>query len=162
MAGRFFTSEDLDSMPRLCKILEFYADLEIVERMSRGVQELVIYVAYIVENTIKIAPKELDSYIILADMRDFSLRNFKRSDFQQITPIMNDFYPELLYRLIVVNSNFIFKGVWSVIKLMIHPLTVQKIQIQGSSVKEIHDKLSEYVDDDEIPAVFGGKKEIEL
>jgi CRAL/TRIO domain len=123
---------------------------------------MVLYIVYLVENVIKAAPKHLDSYIILGDMNGFSLRNFNRADFQQIGGYMNDFYPELLYRLIVVNSNFFFKNAWSIAKMMVHPLTVAKIHIQGTSLKEIYSKLAEYLDDDEIPTEFGGKKVVEL
>ena len=108
------------------------------------------------------AAPDVDSYIVIADMRDFGLSNFKMSDFKQISPVFNDFYPEVMFRLIIVNANFIFKSMWSAIKLVVHPQTIEKISIIGGNLKEMHTKLLEYADDDQIPKDFGGTNEIIL
>lgn len=59
-------------------------------------------------------------------------------------------YPESLYRMIIVNSPWIFRAFWALIKPFVHPLTVKKI-LWGE------EHLKEYIDDENIANYLGGK-----
>ena len=45
----------------------------------------------------------------------------------------NDFFPETLWKLFIVNAPFVFRSAYSVVSPVIHPTTKEKIKILGSS-----------------------------
>ena len=64
-----------------------------------------------------------------------------------------DYYPEFLGKMIVVNAPWIFAGVYKLIKGMIDEKTRNKIVILGSDYKQ---QLLEFVDEDQLPDFLGG------
>ena len=45
----------------------------------------------------------------------------------------NDFFPETLWKLFIVNAPFVFRSAYSVVSPVIHPTTKEKMKILGSS-----------------------------
>ena len=68
--------------------------------------------------------------------------------------IGQDYYPEMLGKMTIVNVGFLFRAVWSMVKGFIDPKTQNKINLLKSSYK---DELLELVDEDNLPSFFGGK-----
>ncbi|KAK7732233.1 cytosolic factor, phosphatidylinositol/phosphatidylcholine transfer protein [Cytospora paraplurivora] len=64
-----------------------------------------------------------------------------------------NYYPERLGKLFVINAPWGFAAVWSAIKGWIDPVTVQKIHILGSGYQK---ELLQHVPADSLPKVFGG------
>ncbi len=64
-----------------------------------------------------------------------------------------NYYPETLYKLIVINALWYFHGLFAVIKPWVDARTAARVVILG------HDflpQLLEYVDESQVPAEFGG------
>lgn len=72
---------------------------------------------------------------------------------QKAAAIAQDYYPEQLAVLMIVNAPMLFTGVWAVVKLWLDEKTRQKIQIHGSGFKA---KMLEYVDEDQLADFLGG------
>lgn len=64
-----------------------------------------------------------------------------------------NYYPERLGRLYVVNAPWGFSGVWSMVKGWLDPVTVQKIHILGSGYQK---ELLEQVPAENLPKSLGG------
>lgn len=62
-------------------------------------------------------------------------------------------FPESMHKMFIINTPWIFNTVWKIIKPIVSERTVAKIEICGS---DYLDKLREVMDDDQIPAEFGG------
>lgn len=45
------------------------------------------------------------------------------------TSITQDYYPELMHKIYIINAGYFFSGVWAVFKLMLDPVTQNKIEI---------------------------------
>lgn len=73
---------------------------------------------------------------------------------KRLLSIMQDYYPESMGKLLLINAPFIFTAVYAVIKGWLDERTTKKISILGSSYMST---LSELVDDDQIPDFLGGK-----
>lgn len=68
--------------------------------------------------------------------------------------IGQDYYPEMLGKMTIVNAGLLFRAVWSMVKGFIDPKTQAKISLLKSTYK---DDLLAIVDEDKLPSFFGGK-----
>ena len=70
------------------------------------------------------------------------------------TSVAQDYYPEMLGQMFLVNTTFFFKTIWSVIKPFIDEKTRQKIQVEKDDYLE---KILEYIDKENLPTILGGE-----
>ncbi|KAJ9148516.1 Sec14 cytosolic factor [Pleurostoma richardsiae] len=75
---------------------------------------------------------------------------------RQASAMSNNYYPERLGRMYVINAPWGFSAIWSVIKGWIDPVTAQKIHIIGSGYQK---ELLAQVPPENLPKVFGGSCE---
>ena len=68
--------------------------------------------------------------------------------------IGQDYYPEMLGKMTIINVGFLFRAIWSMVKSFIDPKTQAKISLLKSSYKE---ELLKLIDEDKLPSFFGGK-----
>ena len=68
--------------------------------------------------------------------------------------IGQDYYPEMLGKMTIVNTGFFFRAVWTMVKGFIDPKTQAKIGLFGSNFKN---ELLQLVDEDKLPEFFHGK-----
>ena len=64
-----------------------------------------------------------------------------------------DYNPEFMAKMFIINSPFIFTGVWSMIKGWLDEKVRRKISIVG---KNYLPQLLEWADEDQIPSFLGG------
>lgn len=67
--------------------------------------------------------------------------------------IAQDYYPELLGQMIIVNAPWMFSCLWAVAKLWIDEKTKQKIQIYGGGFKK---DLLKIIPEEKLPDFLGG------
>jgi len=70
------------------------------------------------------------------------------------TKIGQDYYPEILGSMFIVNAPMFFYGVWNIAKHFVDDKTRNKINILGSGYKK---ELFKVVDENELPDFLGGK-----
>ena len=68
--------------------------------------------------------------------------------------IGQDYYPEMLGKMTIVNVGFLFRALWSIVKGFIDAKTQAKISLLKSNYKE---ELLKLIDEDKLPSFFGGK-----
>lgn len=73
---------------------------------------------------------------------------------QHASKITQDFYPESLGQLMIVNAPWVFTGVWTIIKGWLDEVTRNKIQIVGGGYTK---ELLKYIDEDQLAEFLGGK-----
>ena len=73
--------------------------------------------------------------------------------------IAQDYYPEILGKMFIVNSGFMFRGIWGMVSVWIDKKTQKKINIISGSGKK---KLLEAIDADKLPVFLGGTCEDDL
>jgi hypothetical protein len=72
---------------------------------------------------------------------------------KQASALSQNYYPERLGRLYLINAPWGFSSVFSVVKGFLDPVTVQKIHVLGSGYK---DELLSQVPAENLPTIFGG------
>lgn len=75
---------------------------------------------------------------------------------QRASGISQNYYPERLGKLYIINAPWGFSTVWGLIKGWLDPVTVQKINILGSGFEK---ELLKQVPSENLPKQFGGKCE---
>jgi len=77
---------------------------------------------------------------------------------KQASAMSQNYYPERLGRLYLINAPWGFAGVFSVVKSFLDPVTVQKIHVLGTNY---HSELLSQVPAENLPVIFGGTCECE-
>ena len=75
---------------------------------------------------------------------------------QQASGISQNYYPERLGKLYIINAPWGFSGVFSFVKKFLDPVTVNKIHVLGSGYKS---ELTAQIPEENLPKMFGGKCE---
>ena len=68
--------------------------------------------------------------------------------------IGQDYYPEMLGKMTILNVGFLFRAIWSMVKSFIDAKTQAIISLLKSNYK---DELLKLIDEDKLPSFFGGK-----
>lgn len=88
----------------------------------------------------------------------FQANKFKDT-IKKIIAFEGDAFPETVYKMYFINSDWKFKWAWNIISYFVHKETQKKIQILGTSYLE---KLLEDVDISQIPKEFDGECEVPI
>ncbi|KAJ3317039.1 cytosolic factor, phosphatidylinositol/phosphatidylcholine transfer protein [Blyttiomyces sp. JEL0837] len=102
------------------------------------------------------AKKPLEQGTTILDLKSVPLTQFNnvRKIIQQVSKIAQDYYPETLGRMFLINAPTLFTTVWTVVKPMLDENTVAKISVLGSSYQKA---LLECIDEGCLPVEYGGK-----
>ena len=110
-----------------------------------------------------VAGKRIEKSVTILDLKGVSLMSLffgKVKTFTKIaTKIAQDYYPEILGQLYIVNSGFMFRAIWSIVKGWIDKKTQKKIKIISGSGKK---DLLKAIDADKLPVFLGGTCEDDL
>jgi hypothetical protein len=92
----------------------------------------------------------------ILDLKGVPLTQFNqvRKIVQQVSSIAQNYYPETLGRMFIINAPLLFKGVWAMVKPMLDENTVAKISVLSSHYEK---ELLEDIDPQSLPAFYGGK-----
>ena len=96
----------------------------------------------------KVSGKQIAHTFTIMDMSHFSVGMMNKRVYnlvQNASKIAQDYYPESLGQLRIVNSPWVFTGVWSIIKAWLDEKTRLKISLVGGSYKK---ELLKYIDED--------------
>ena len=72
---------------------------------------------------------------------------------KRVSSISQDFYPEMMGKLFVINAPMLFSGIFAIVKNWLDERTKRKITVCRGDYLKI---LRQFIDDDQIPAYLGG------
>mmetsp|Transcript_37992 Transcript_37992/g.34022 ORF Transcript_37992/g.34022 Transcript_37992/m.34022 type:complete len:345 (+) Transcript_37992:43-1077(+) len=105
----------------------------------------------------KASGHRVDQTVTILDLKGASFKMFSGQviDFVKLaSSIGQDYYPEIMGQMFIVNAPMLFSGAWAVIKQFLDEKTRQKIKIIGSSYQK---ELLECIDAGNLPDFLGGK-----
>ena len=97
----------------------------------------------------------------IMDLKGVSAKMFSSKVWELLkvaSKIGQDYYPEILGHMFIINVPMFFYGMWNMIKLFVDEKTRNKIHILGSGYKK---ELFKYVDEKDLPDFLGGKVTVE-
>jgi len=109
----------------------------------------------ILPSSSRAAGRHIGTAFVITDLKGFTLSQFwqvkslARSSFQ----ISQDYFPETMGRLAIINAPSSFTFIWNVVKRWLSKETQEKIDILGVDYR---DRLLELIDAENLPAILGG------
>ena len=100
--------------------------------------------------------KFIEQSIVILDMEGIGLGILtgKVKQFMGIaSELAQNYYPETLYKMFLINTSFFFSAVWTIAKGFIDAKTRDKVNVEKSSYQK---KLLEYIDAENLPKFLGG------
>ena len=98
----------------------------------------------------------VDQFIMVYDFEGAGYANFSRTHVQQLLPMLQTVFCDRQYCTLLIRQNWTIQAIQTVVDVFIHPRTKQKFRMFGS---DWQNKLKELVDDDNLPAMYGGNRE---
>jgi hypothetical protein len=130
-------------------------DLEKVYKYHIWEQELISRVCY--EQSVR-THTLVETITVVLDVKGLTMSSLT-SDFRKLMSTMikmdQDYYPETLGRILIVNAPSAFPMIWAVMKPWFDPITAAKVKILGSDFQA---KLHEHVGAENLPANYFGTK----
>ena len=69
-------------------------------------------------------------------MKGISVTKFFNAKFKNIVKTMgrlsNEYIPEHLFKMVIINANFVFRGLYKIMKMWIDPNTRKRIFVYGN------------------------------
>lgn len=98
--------------------------------------------------------KPVDTFTSILDMDGLSFyhRNVIHL-LRAVTDFDNKNYPNMVGKVFVINSGWVVPSLFALVKPLLHESITNKIHILGADYK---DTLLKYIDEDQIPAAYGG------
>ncbi|KAI9573708.1 CRAL-TRIO domain-containing protein [Boletus coccyginus] len=99
--------------------------------------------------------RPINQSTVIVNLEGFGLSQFwqVRSLVQMSFQISQDYYPDVMGQLIIINAPSSFTFIWSIIKPWLAKETIGKVDILGKDHKEV---LLQVVDADDLPTYLGG------
>lgn len=152
--GRPIYIEQLGSV----KINEMYK-ITTQERMLKNlVWEYEAFARYRLPACSRKVGKLVETSCTIMDLKGISLSSASQvySYIREASKLSQDYYPERMGKLYVINAPFGFATVFAMIKRFLDPVTVSKINVLGSTYQE---ELLKQVPIENLPVKFGGKSD---
>lgn len=103
----------------------------------------------------KYAGRLVEQTLAISDMKDISINAARKAKafIQKASSIGQNYYPEMLGKMFLINTSTIFKIVWALVKGFMDKKTRDKMIMLGSDYRST---LLEYVDKENLPTFLGG------
>eukprot|EP01031_Cornospumella_fuschlensis_P027297 gene27297-32969_t len=102
--------------------------------------------------------KHINKQVVVMDLKGLpmapewaALKNLHR-----VITLDQDFFPETLGLILVINAPYYFTVIWAVVKPWLDPMVLEKVNIVGSNYQDV---LKTHIDEQYIPVEFGGSCE---
>ncbi|CAK90649.1 unnamed protein product (macronuclear) [Paramecium tetraurelia] len=99
----------------------------------------------------------VDQFIVIIDCYKLAPANFSFSVLKNAFIEIFNYYPERQFRIYVINTNFLTRSFYAMLKPFLPSRTVEKINFVGQDFNEIKKALLKDLDEETIPERYGGK-----
>ena len=98
-------------------------------------------------------PGKIENWVTIIDMKGVGLTDIPKKLMKALAKPMQTYFKARLYRLHVVNSQWVVKIMWKLAKKWVDPLTIKKFVICGDDCAK---ELNKLIEPDHLEKRFGG------
>lgn len=113
------------------------------------------FVVYAFDKMSASATKGQTKFSIIADFADWAYKNVNLRGTIAAVQTLQDFYPERLGKVYLINRPYIFWAAWKIVSPFIDKVTRQKIVFTDD--KYVKETLLKDIDENQLPEIYGGK-----
>ncbi|XP_073000542.1 uncharacterized protein [Typha latifolia] len=122
---------------------------------KREMNEWKCFVAYSLEKICSRMPRGQEKFICIGDLKDWGYSNCDIRAYLAALEIMQNYYPERLGKVFLVNVPYIFMKAWKIIYPFIDKQTKKKFVFVDD--KNMRATLLDHIDESQLPETYGGK-----
>ncbi|QCD84948.1 phosphatidylinositol transfer protein 3-like [Vigna unguiculata] len=119
-----------------------------------GGDEFKRFVVYVFDKICASIPPGQEKFVAIAELKGWGYSNSDVRGYLGALTVLQDYYPERLGKLIIVNAPYIFMKVWQLIYPFIDNKTKKKIVFVDKN--KVKSALLEDIDESNMPEIFGG------
>eukprot|EP00250_Pteridium_aquilinum_P012917 c21028_g1_i3 orf=188-958(+) len=118
------------------------------------------FIVHILDKTVASAPPGVERIIVIVDLNHLGFKNVDIKGYIAAFQLLQNYYPERLGALYMINVPKFFHGIWKVVSRFLDKPTKEKIVfVEDHKMTEV---LLLEVDAATLPSMFGGKSELVL
>lgn len=145
---------------QISKCFAEYSEQELIDYHIQSYERLINVIFPACSKAVHLRVEKTLTIMDLNGVNAFKLFGGKTKAFVKLAAdIAQDHYPEILGNMFIINTGFLFTGLWALVKPWIDPKTQKKIIIKSGNGKK---ELLELIDEDRLPEFLGGKCKDEL
>jgi hypothetical protein len=122
---------------------------------KKGIEEFKCFVVFALEKICSRIPAGEEKFVVIGDLKGWGYTSCDIRAYLGALTILQDYYPERLGKLFIVNVPYIFMTAWKMVYPFIDDNTKKKITFVES--KKLKSTLLEEIDEDQLPEIYGGK-----
>ncbi|ESW31945.1 hypothetical protein PHAVU_002G281200 [Phaseolus vulgaris] len=119
-----------------------------------GLDEFKRFVVFVFDKICASMPPGQEKFVGIAELKGWGYSNSDIRGYISALAILQDYYPERLGKLFIVNAPYIFMKVWKIVYPFIDNKTKKKIVFVDKN--KVKSALLEDIDESNIPEIFGG------
>ncbi|KAI9079676.1 hypothetical protein K1719_038297 [Acacia pycnantha] len=120
-----------------------------------GLDEFKRFVVYSLDKLCSRMPPGQEKFVGIGDIKGWGYSNCDIRGYLSALKILQDYYPERLGKLFIVNAPSIFMTAWKIVYPFIDQKTKKKIVFVKNN--ELKSRLLEDIEEDQLPEVYGGR-----
>ncbi|KAK4256910.1 hypothetical protein QN277_006571 [Acacia crassicarpa] len=120
-----------------------------------GLDEFKRFVVYSLDKLCSRMPPGQEKFVGIGDIKGWGYSNCDIRGYLSALKILQDYYPERLGKLFIVNAPSMFMTAWKIVYPFIDKKTKKKIVFVKNN--ELKSRLLEDIEEDQLPEVYGGK-----
>ncbi|KAI6014866.1 CRAL-TRIO domain-containing protein [Pisolithus microcarpus] len=139
-----------------CDLTELYKHITPDKHWETIVTTTETLARKIIPTASRAAGHDVGGVFIIVDLKGFGLSQFwqVKSLVQASFQMSQDYYPETMAKLAIVNAPSSFTFIWSFVKPWLAKETAEKVDVLGSDYQDV---LLQLVDAENLPTTLGGK-----
>ncbi|GAB4850180.1 hypothetical protein Ancab_029475 [Ancistrocladus abbreviatus] len=139
-----------------CPILLLLGARHFQNQRPRGLDEFKRFTVYVLDKMCSRIPVGREKFTVIIDLQGWGYSNSDIGGYLASLSILQDYYPERLRKLFMLNAPRIFATVWKIIYPFIDKQTKSKIMFVEKRV--LRSTLLEEIEEEQLPQIYGGKQ----
>ncbi|SIO73796.1 CRAL/TRIO domain [Babesia microti strain RI] len=140
------------NVPELMKVLSQEQILQYYVQLYEYLKHVILPACSIAAN------KCVEQAVTIIDLKGVSVTSINgktKSLVQGMAKMSQDYFPEILGKMLFVNASSIFSIIWAIVKPLLDSKTIKKVTVISSKEKSL-EALAELADPDQLPQFLGG------